>query len=138
MQAESSSFPWRPLAALLLALAAQTLLEPPANEFIALAWYLLAGAFVLWSYRRGEWTLPESQSPITSYQPPRILPLLASLPLLGAAFYFLGGNRFTWLNLTLWIAGIIFFLRSVWSKNENPNMNDTDPLAEKHGFFFLL
>lgn len=130
MQTESSSFPWRRLAALLLALAAQTLLEPPANGLIALALYALAGAFVLWSYRRSEWTLPESQSltpnlyPLTRF---RILPLLASLPLFSAAFYFFGGNQFTWLNLSLWMAGILFFLRAFWlGKNTNRTQTSTD------------
>ena len=135
MQAESSSFPWRPLTALLLALAAQTLLGPPAREIVALVLYLLAGVLVTWSFRRGEWILPEAPPSSQLVSPPiRLLPLLASIPLLGAAFYFFGGNQFTWLNLSLWLAGIIFFLRSVWNKNNNL---DTD-FMEKHGFFFLL
>ena len=136
MQAESS-FPWRPLTALLLALAAQTLLEPPANALIALALYLLAGAFVFWSHRRGEWVLPDPhpQSPIPNYreaspwdQSPRFLPLLASLPLLGAAFYLFGGNQFTWLNLSLWLAGIVFFLRAFWQtkKSDTDHTDDTE------------
>ena len=127
-----SSFPWRPLVALLLALAAQTLLEPPANGLIALALYLLAGAFVFWSYHRGEWTLPAQSPSTTSYtlSPISRISFLASLPLLGAAFYFFGGNQFTWLNLSLWLAGIAFFLRAFW---QNQYTDDTD-FAEKHGF----
>jgi len=121
-----SSFPVRPLAALLLALAAQTLLEPPANRVAALALYLLAGVFVLWSYQRGEWTLPEPQElSLHCYPVTRIshLPLVASLTLLGAAFCFFGGNQFTWLNLLLWLAGIAFFVRVLW---QNPSTDDTD------------
>ena len=132
MNVPSSSFPWRPLTALLLALSAQTLLEPPANEFIALALYLLAGAFVFWSFRRGEWTLsappPESRQP-ESLQPIRIPSLLASIACLGAAFYFFGGNQFTWLNLALWFAGIAFFVRAFWINFDShnlPNANSTN------------
>ena len=130
---QSSAFPVRPLVALLLALAAQTLLEPPANGLIALALYLLAGVFVFWSYRRGEWTLPEprTQLLITNYPSPRILPLLASLPLLGAAFYFFGGNQFTWFNLSLWIAGIAFFLRAFWQSKKSDTDRTDDTEKEK-------
>jgi hypothetical protein len=111
-------FPWRPLTALLLALAAQTLLEPPARLPVALALYAIATGLVIWSFHRGEWTLssppPDSHllSPIP--QQIRLLPLLASLPLLGAAFYFFGDNKFTWMNLSLWLAGIVFFLCAFW------------------------
>lgn len=119
-----SPFPWRPLAAFLLALAAQTLLEPPARIPAALALYLLAGALAVWSFRRREWTLPDSFSSSSAIQLPvanyRLLPLLASLPLLGAAFYLFGENQFTPLNLSLWLAGIAFFLRAVWAENQKP------------------
>jgi hypothetical protein len=139
MQSQSPPFPWRPLAALLLALAAQTLLEPPARVPAALTLYLLAAGLVIWSFRRREWTLPSpppnSQSLITNYQLPRLLPLLASIPLLGAAFYLFGENRFTILNLSLWLAGIAFFLRAFW-QTKDPYTDDTD-LTEQHGFSFL-
>jgi hypothetical protein len=125
MQSQLSPFPWRPLTALIFALAAQTLLEPPARVPVALALYLLAAGFVVWSTLRREWTLPEPQSPspnsqslITNYQSPHLLPLLASIPLLGAAFYFFGGNKFTPLNLFLWLAGIAFFVRAFWQQRQ--------------------
>lgn len=124
-------FPWRPLTALLLALAAQFLLEPPARSPAALALYILAGAFVIWSYRREELALPApflSPNPALgqveeSYPPTptlRLLPLLASIPLLAAAFYLFGENKFTLLNLSLWLAGIAFFLRAVWRRETLP------------------
>ncbi|MEW5938827.1 MAG: hypothetical protein AB1750_04140, partial [Chloroflexota bacterium] len=107
MRDETHPFPWRPLTALLLALAAQTLLEPPANALAALALYLLAFALALWSSARNEWTLPSPPPtppayPLSSNSYPlsRLLPLAASLPLLSAAFYFFGGNQFTPLNLS--------------------------------------
>jgi len=60
MNGQSSPFPWHPLTALLLALAAQVFLEPPARFPAALALYILAGIFVIWSFRRHELTLPEN------------------------------------------------------------------------------
>ncbi len=129
MRAEPSPFPWRPLAALLLALAAQTLLEPPARLLAALALYFLAGVFVVWSFRGAGWNPANPgecgiPSRATS-SPPRILPLLASLPLLGAAFYFFGENKFTLLNLSLWLAGIAFFIRAFW-QDKNPYTDYAD------------
>ena len=148
---QSPPFPWRPLTALLLALAAQTLLEPPARVPAALALYILALGLVIWSFRRREWTLPDAQpqssnpqlptlapgasAGVTNYQLPRLLPLLASLPLLAAAFYFFGDNKFTLVNLSLWLAGIAFFLRAFW-QTKNPYTDFTD-LTEKHEFFSL-
>ena len=125
---QSPPFPWRPLTTLLLALAAQTMLEPPARVPAALAFYALAIVFVIWSFRRDEWILPTH--PLIPDSHPlipniRILPLLASLPLLGAAFYFFGDNQFTLLNLSLWLSGIAFFLRAFWQKT-NPYTDDTD------------
>jgi hypothetical protein len=113
MRADLSPFPWRPLTALLLALAAQTLLEPPARVPVALVLYLLAAGLANWSTLRGEWTLsaPLPESPLEQSQPIQIFPLLASIPLLGAAFYLFGENQFTALNLSLWLAGIAFFVR---------------------------
>ena len=125
---QSPPFPWRPLTTLLLALAAQTMLEPPARVPVALALYALVIVFVLWSSRRDEWILPTHPLIPDSYPlipNIRILPLLASLPLLGAAFYFFGDNQFTLLNLSLWLSGIAFFLRAFWQKT-NPYTDDTD------------
>ena len=68
MQNESSlfetsklhGFPWRPLAALVLALIAQLMLEPPVRGWISIALYIAAICLVVWSFLRGEWTLARS------------------------------------------------------------------------------
>ncbi len=80
----SPPFPFRPLAVLLLALAAQTLLEPPARVLPALGLYLLAGGLAVWSFYRGEWNLPSPplKSTLEKTQSFRLLLLLASIPLL--------------------------------------------------------
>jgi hypothetical protein len=139
------------LTALLLALAAQTLLEPPARVPVALALYLLATGLVVWSTLRGEWTpsnsqllTPNPQLPNPNYreaspwdQSPRLLPLLASMPLLGAAFYFFGGNKFNPLNLFLWLAGIAFFLRAFWVSKNSDTDNTDKSVKEKNESVFI-
>lgn len=145
----ADKFPVHPLAALLLALAAQTCLEPPARVPAALALYLLAAGFAVWSFRRGEWTLPDppsrnpkvllsdSTSPEVELQdsvkrPDKKIPsssffffLLSSFIFLSIAFYLFGDNRFTPLNLSLWLSGIFLFLRAFWVK-KNPYTDFTD------------
>jgi Dolichyl-phosphate-mannose-protein mannosyltransferase len=118
---QSPPFPFRPLAALLLALAAQTLLEPPARVLPALILYLLAGGLAVWSFYRGEWSLPSPppESPPEKPQPIRWVALLVSIPLLGAAFYLFGDNQFTLLNLSLWLAGIVFFILAFWQGSQS-------------------
>ncbi|MBI5935181.1 MAG: hypothetical protein HY867_15885 [Chloroflexi bacterium] len=96
MREEPSSFPLRPLTALLLALAAQTMLEPPARVPVAIGLYALAvilffhgaeySASTMWySAKSGKCGMPSRTTP-----PPRLLPLLISLPLLAAAFIISG------------------------------------------------
>lgn len=145
----ADKFPVRPLAALLLALAAQTCLEPPARIPAALALYLLAAGFAVWSFCRGEWILPDppsrnpkvllsdSTSPEVELQdsvkrPEKKFPsssffffLLSSFIFLSIAFYLFGDNRFTPLNLSPWLAGIAFFVRAFW-QGKNPHTDYTD------------
>jgi hypothetical protein len=139
---QSPPFPWRPLTALLLALAAQTFLEPPARPLAALVLYVIAIIFLLWSLRRGEWALPDPPSSISNFQSPistyKLLPLLASLPLLGAAFYLFGNNQFTILNLSLWLAGIAFFIRAFWlTKKESASIRDIRVFRVPHLLIFI-
>src|SRR5688572_13273123 len=107
---------WRSLTALLLSLFAQTQLEPPAQLAPAVVFYFAAAGFLVWALIVGEWrlsSLPAMSTP-PLFQPVRRLPLFASLPLLVLAFYFFSGNRFTVLNLLLWLAGIFLFIHAWW------------------------
>jgi len=97
------------------------------------------GGLAVWSLVRGEWTLPSppSDPPFEQAQTIRLLPLLASIPLLGTAFYFFGDNQFTVLNLLLWAAGIAFFVRAFWVRRaDNPNTDFTDS-TDIHGFYLF-
>jgi hypothetical protein len=109
-------FPWLGLAGLSLALYAQFLLEPPARPLPAVVFYLSATGFVIWSILQGEWTLsaPPAEDPQPATHKPSWLFLLSSLPFLAAAFYLFGGNRFTILNLALWLTGLALLGAGLW------------------------
>ena len=112
------SFPWRTLLVLFLALAGQQTFEPPRTSManLGIALYIAAFGMAIWAYLRGEWTM----TPVSQIEPghedssirrgPFILAILFS----AATFVMMGGNKFTSLNITLWILSIVFFLRAFW------------------------
>jgi len=111
-------FPWRSLLALGIALVAQISLMPRPNR----AWipgvilYILAAGWLAWAVWKGEWVpadLPEAEEHPEDYRV-RSRWLYISLPLALAAFLTLGGNRFTMLNVTLWVLAIIFTVLAFW------------------------
>jgi hypothetical protein len=148
MQNESSlfeasklrGFPWRPLAALVLALTAQLMLEPPARGWISIALYIAAICLVIWSFLSGVWTLAWSTEDLyhgdtESLRFKRFFSVASwlrgakkilfflSLPLLGSAFYFFRGNQFTVLNLSLWLAGLALFVFGLWDSCSRSRLN---------------
>jgi hypothetical protein len=113
------SFPWRSLAALAMALAAQFNLEPPQRDTtFAIGLYAIAAALLVWAILSKEW-------PIIPLRPdrPETVSLsfgrmagLAVIPLMIFAFLMFGGNRFSELNLAAWAlligyALVVFWLR---------------------------
>lgn len=110
------SFRWRSLLALILAIIAQSLLEPPAKIVPAVVIYFSALGFLVWAMIEGEWNLsqPSKSLPQYSTQPIKKIPLLISIVLLVGAFIFFTGNRFTGLNLFLWLVGILFYIFAFW------------------------
>ena len=117
------SVPWLSLAGLSLALLAQFLLEPVARGLAAVVFYMAALGFVMWAILRGEWKLASLMDTPneTKRRPPRLLPLLVSLPLLAGAFYYFDHNRFTPLNLALWLSGIVLVILAFWIPNPRPD-----------------
>lgn len=110
-------FPWRSLLALVLALIAQGLLEPPPDALpLATAFYVAAISMLGWAIYRGEWrlaSLGESASendPLTY----RSAALFLSIILALAAFAMLGNNLFTWTNLLLWLSALGAFIFAFW------------------------
>jgi len=111
-------WPWRALIAVGLALIAQLSLEPgPDRTWITGAGlYIVAGAIFAWAYWRREWQEimpPETSAgrdPLTVRRPY----LLIGLPLALLAFLSLGGNRFTVLNVSLWVGATAFVGYGLW------------------------
>jgi dolichyl-phosphate-mannose-protein mannosyltransferase len=117
-----SPFPWRSMAALLLALLGQKLFEPPPTTIpLGVAFYIMAFAMLGWAIYRGDWSLAplaqtsEGTDPLTY----RRVPLFISLPLGLWAFAIFTGNLFTKLNVFLWIAAIVLFVFAFWIRQKN-------------------
>ena len=118
-----SGLPWRILLAALFALIAQVRLEPPAQDAITgLIFYLAAAGFMVWSLVKQNWFLPvvkiEKDQPLGSQV--RSLPLFVFLILLFASFLTFSDNRFSVLNVALWLATLGFGLLAFWEREQRP------------------
>jgi len=125
-----TSFPWRSLLVLMLALAAQSTFEPPhTTTELGLALYVGAFALLGWALYHGEWTLSPLAPTFVQRNDPltyRGFPLIISLVLGSAAFWTLSGNLFTTVNVILWVLAVVFLIwafwlnrKSLWSTFEN-------------------
>lgn len=115
------SFPYLTIVGTLLAILAQTFLEP-ANRIITYGIILYAGAAaaVIGGIIRKEWQLPRAETfePKPLSLKVRWIPLVASLPFFILAFLTFGGNRFTFLNSLLWVMAIVLLWSSVWTRSK--------------------
>lgn len=115
---KAADWPWRSFIALGLALAAQLSMEPrPGRTFTSgVVLYVLAFGWMAWAIWRGEWKaapIPEGetrQDPLTV----RLTWLLTGLAAVIAAYLALGNNRFTPLNVILWILALTLALGTFW------------------------
>ncbi len=107
---------WKIIAGIILAIIAQSLLEPPNRQIVfAICLYFFA-AILLWSeLHLKEYKEEDKNSIHFSLNIHNTYFGIAILFLLGSFLAF-SNNTFTWLNLTLWILGIVFYLLSVWEK----------------------
>jgi heme/copper-type cytochrome/quinol oxidase subunit 4 len=135
----STNFPWRAVLGLLLAVFAQSLLEPPGRKVeIALPFYAFAIGFVIWGYLKDEWhlpaLLPESAriDPLTS----RSVAFIISVVIALIAFWELRDNKFTGVNVTLWLLAVGLFAFSLWlpGAQRAPRL----PLTQKNLFWIAL
>jgi 4-amino-4-deoxy-L-arabinose transferase-like glycosyltransferase len=111
-------YPWRSLVALGIALVAQLSLLPRPNRtwIPGIILYCCSAGWLVWASYRGEWVpanLPEAEGHPEDYRV-RSRWLFISLPLALVAFLTLGGNRFTTLNVTLWVLAIICTIFAFW------------------------
>lgn len=125
------SVPWKIALAAGLALVAQWSLEPPVRSALpAVTLYFLAAVLLILSLWSGELSIPALKENSTALMPTwiRRKPFYIGLVLMLLAFLTFGGNRFNFINLTLWIIVIGFMLRALWIKGES---------SEKERFSFL-
>ncbi len=109
--------PWQVFLGLLLALVAQSQLEPP-DPFPAagIILYLLAGTAIIWAVIRQREMVsaapsePEGELSLEV----RGVPFLISAGLMVLAFVAFGGNQFTPVNAILWALLIAYFLWAWW------------------------
>ncbi len=108
---------WWAVLSLGLALFAQRALEPPERGLTAgIVLYALAAGLIVWAQLRGRLKLPETASVALEVIPFGVrLPPLVGSALFGAlAFFAFGGNRFTQMNLMLWVLSLTLFILAVW------------------------
>ena len=108
---ERGPLPWRSFLAVFLVLLAQGALAPP-DRLVTMGVVLYIAAFLVggWAVYAGDLVLsdvPEARYRVDGFAAQRSL-LLLSLPLILVAFLFLGGNKFTSVNLFFWLASLLF------------------------------
>lgn len=121
----AATIPWRSVAAIILALAAQISLEPGPDRTwgIGMGLYILSAALAVWGNIQDEWSLPSIpsvQKRIDDLQV-RWIYLAAGAVLSLLAFLTLGGNRFTSINLLLWISAILLVSLGFWKRDDDPS-----------------
>jgi len=116
--AQESRFPWLAVVTLGAALLAQITLEPRAERSWVLGFclYLLAVPLAILANIRNEWSLPvlPNVKKITDQLEVRWVYLTAGAIFSFLAFLTLGGDRFTLINVALWICAIIFICIGFW------------------------
>ena len=128
-RAPKPPFPWATIFALLFALVGQRGLEPPhTSVWKGLTFYLPALGLLILARLRGEWSLPSLPRRVWSEDraPVRRDALWLGIGLSLAAFLLFGGNRFTTLNVTLWLAAVAALLWAFWSprETESPSLQE--------------
>ena len=113
----TDGFPWRSLLALLFALAAQGLVEPPNRQStIALIFYFIAAGMAVWAYFKDELHLPalpaarQTPDPLST----RLLPLIVAVIFALIAFVDFSEGKFTLVNTLLWTLSIGLLGYSLW------------------------
>lgn len=120
-----SALPWRILLAVFFALIAQIRLEPPTQDAITgIIFYAAATGLMVWSLAKQNWLLPavktERARPIGLQV--RALPLFVFLLFFFASFIAFSDNRFSVLNVALWLATLVFGLLAFWEREKRPAM----------------
>ncbi len=124
-------FPWRSLLALGLAFLAQMQLEPPAQNWITgVALYTAAAAFLAWALWMKEWGAFKRQEMVETSigLTIRVIPLFIFIPLIFASFLTFGENRFTVVNVLLWLATLSAGLWTFWEPQQKETRHFSDTI----------
>jgi hypothetical protein len=119
--------PWRTLAALLLALVAQSSFEPGPDRTwgTGVVLYMFAILLLVWAYFSSEWAPSAEQDHLrsTDWQAQEsgglsynATYLVTSLILTLVGLWVFSGNRFNPFNLALWLAALALIIRAFWMK----------------------
>jgi 4-amino-4-deoxy-L-arabinose transferase-like glycosyltransferase len=111
--------PWRSTVGIILAVLAQSLLEPPdRNAVMGIAFYFFAIGLVIWAFLKNEWRFPELRADQPGVDPMsvRFIPLILAAVFAPIAFWFFKDNLFTPTNLILWALALCFFFWAFWEK----------------------
>jgi hypothetical protein len=117
----AASFPWLLTGALLLALAAQYILEPgPDRSWVpGLVLYTVAGLALGAAFVRGELSLSflfdseKKKDPLTIHLSSLWIGIILGL----VSFVLMGNNRFETFNVIFWFGSIFFVARAFWLPN---------------------
>lgn len=129
-------FPWRALLALFAALGAQWMLEAKIGLGGAVL-YIFAAAFLMWAHRLDEWHLPGMPAfkKIPDHLGTYIIPIIISILLALAAFWDFGREfgheRFTLLNVSLWLASIVLLFAGLWLRLPKAHAESTPDECRK-------
>ncbi len=112
-----AKLPWRVLLALVFALAGQLAAMPPLQRGgLAGVFFLAAVGLGVWAVLLGDLTLavPAEHPADDDRFEIRLYPLLAGIALSAVAFWAFRGNRFSQINLFLWLVGLGLVVWSFW------------------------
>jgi hypothetical protein len=130
----TSAFPWKALAAFLLALIAQAFVEPPQRQStLSVILYLTAIGLALWSYRTNELHLANLPNILHQTDPlyTRLIPLIISVIFAGIAFVDFGDGLFTSTNVALWVLSLLFLGISLWVKTPKIKTEPDENITRK-------
>ena len=110
--------PWRPIIALMTALVAQRLLEPPSPDIkLAAGLYILAFGLAVWAFLNREWRLPDlpDDEPVEKEVRVQWMYALAGIPLALLTYLTFESGQFNEINVLLWLLTIAAFTASILS-----------------------
>lgn len=133
-----TGIPWRAISAVSLALLAQAALEPAPDRTAktGIFLYIISAMMAVWSYLHNEWSLPRIPGARQVDDTGRIrwTNLWLGLAFGLLAFITFGGNKFTRVNLILWLIAIGLTLSALWITGEG-GMRNLSNLKEETEHF---